>query len=133
VDAAGGLTRHRPSNEFDRTKSRPDDRLETMVEYLALPGWQTTPVDVQAWVAQLTELGGPTSLARESPTVNWVEVPGLRLRGYAVIEDGKVTAINFELHAPDPDPALRALEAAASALGWELHPDDPDDPDDDED
>lgn len=104
-----------------------------MVEYLALPGWQTPPVDVQAWVDRLTEVGGPASLSRESPTVNWVEVPGLRLRGYAVIEDGKATAINFELHAADPDPALRALEAAASALGWELHPDDPDDPDDDED
>ncbi len=103
-----------------------------MVEYLALPGWQTPPVDVQDWVDRLTEACGPTTLIRETPTVNWVEVPGMKLRGYAVIEDGKATAINFELHSPDPEPALLALGAVASAMGWELHADDPDDPEDDD-
>ncbi|WP_435015809.1 hypothetical protein TA3x_003362 [Tundrisphaera sp. TA3] len=104
-----------------------------MVEYLALPDWQSPPVDINAWVACLTEACGPTTLTRESPDVNWVETPTRRLRGYAVIEAGKVAAINFELHSLDPGPTLSALEAAVAAIGWELHAEDPDDPDDDDD
>ena len=76
--------------------------------------------------------GGPVIVSRESPTVTWLEIAPLRLRGYAVIEDGHVTAINFELSDPDPRPADPGHRAAAAALGWEVHPDDGDD-DDDED
>lgn len=104
-----------------------------MIEYLALPGWQTPPRTVEDWAARLSESGGPVIVSRESSTVSWLEVAPLRLRGYAVIENGHVTAINFELRDPDPGPATRALEGAATAIGWELHPDDPDDPDDDPD
>ena len=103
-----------------------------MPEYLALPGWQTPPVDIMAWVACLTEACGPTELTRESSDVNWVEIPTQRIRGYAVIEAGKVAAINFELFDPDPGPSLANLEAVAAAIGWELHAEDPDDPDDDD-
>ncbi len=52
-----------------------------------------------------------------------------------VIENGHAAAINFELHALDPEPATRAIEEAADALGWEIHPDDDEDedePDDDD-
>ena len=49
-----------------------------------------------------------------------------------VIENGNASAINFELHDPDPGPATRAIEDAATALGWELHPDDDEDRDEDD-
>jgi hypothetical protein len=105
-----------------------------MIELLALPGWQVPPRTLDEWVFQLSELAGPVIVTRESTGVSWVEVASLRLRGYAVLEGSRVEAINFELGAPDPGPAARAVEQAAEALGWEVHPDDPgDDPDDDDD
>ena len=103
-----------------------------MVEYLALPAWETPPVKVADWVAGLSVAGGPVVVSRESSDVSWLEVAALRLRGYAVIEDGQVAAINFELRDPDPGPATRLLEEATVALGWELHADDDQAPDDDE-
>jgi hypothetical protein len=42
-------------------------------------------------------------------------------------------AINFELAAPDPTPARLAVEAAATALGWEVHDDEGDEEDEDDD
>jgi hypothetical protein len=101
-----------------------------MIEYLALPAWKTPPTSVDAWVVQLSETGGPVIVSRESPTVAWLEVAPLRLRGYVVIENGHAAAINFELTAHDPDPATRAIEQAAEVLGWEIHEDDEEDEDD---
>ena len=104
-----------------------------MIEYLALPAWKTPPTSLDAWVVQLSETAGPVIVSRESPTIAWLEVAPLRLRAYVVIENGDAAAINFELNAPDPAPATRAIEQAAEALGWEVHEDDgEDDGDDDE-
>jgi hypothetical protein len=101
-----------------------------MIELLALPGWQTPPTSLDDWVSRLSDMCGPVAVTRESTGVSWLEVGSLRLRGYAVIEGRQVEAINFELAAPDPAPAALAVEAAAAALGWEVHPDEPDDEDD---
>jgi hypothetical protein len=103
-----------------------------MVEYLALPDWKTPPTPVDAWVARLSEAGGPVVVSRESSTVTWLEIAPLRLKAYVVVEDGHATAINFELHAADPEPANRAIEGAATALGWEVHASDDEDSDDDD-
>ena len=97
-----------------------------MIEFLALPGWKTSPLPLDAWVVRLRELGHAPTLLREDANACWLEVGALRLRGYAVIEGDHLAAINFELSAPDPEPALRMIEAAALALGWEVHPDEPD-------
>ncbi len=103
-----------------------------MIELLALPDWQTPPRSLDDWVAQFEALAGPVVVTRESSGVSWVEIGTLRLRGYVVLEGQRVEAINFELAAPDPEPAARVVEAAAQALGWEVHPDEPDDASDDE-
>ena len=102
-----------------------------MLEYLALPGWKTPPRTVDDWVASLSETGGPVIVTRESSSTAWIEVAPLRLRGYVVIENGNAAAINFELHDPDPGPATKAIEDAATALCWEVHPDDDEDGDED--
>src|SRR5262245_51730154 len=96
----------------------------TMIELLALPQWQAPPRTIDDWVAELTTAAGPVAVTRESTGVFWLELGSLRLRGYAVVEGQAVQAVSFELNAPDPEPATRAIEAAASALGWEVHPDD---------
>ena len=98
-----------------------------MIELLSLPGHKAPPTSLDAWVAQLSALGGPVTVTRDSPGATWLEVGRLRLRGYAMLEGGLVGAINFELTDPDPSPASRVVESAASALGWEVHADDPDD------
>ena len=102
-----------------------------MVEYLALPDWKTPSTPVDDWVVALSETAGPVIVSRESSTVTWVEVAPLRLRGYVVVENENASAINFEIHGLDPEPATLAIQQAAEALGWELHLDD--DPDEDED
>jgi hypothetical protein len=102
-----------------------------MIEYLAIPAWQTPPTPLGAWVQALGDES--VTVTRDGSGVAWLEIAGLRVRGYVQIENGQATAINFELHALDPDPATRVLEAAASALGWELHADDDEDEDDDQD
>jgi hypothetical protein len=107
--------------------------LALMLEYLAIPAWNARPASLDAWTARLTEFGGPVVVTRDSSTSGWLEVASLRLRGYILLYNGKASAINFELHDPDPGPATLAIEAAAKALGWEIHPDDDDDDDDDED
>jgi hypothetical protein len=103
-----------------------------MLEYLALPAWNSPPTSVDAWVVQLSETGAVV-LSRESSTVTWLEVASLRLRGYVIVESGHATAINFELHAVEPAPATRAIIKAAQALGWEIHADDGEDQDDEQD
>jgi hypothetical protein len=100
-----------------------------MIELLALPGWQAPPTTLDDWIGQLTALAGPVAVARESREETWLEIGALRLRGYVVFEGRRVEAINFELADPDPAPAIRAIEAAAQALGWEVHPDEPEEDD----
>ncbi|MFO0958208.1 MAG: hypothetical protein U0800_12405 [Isosphaeraceae bacterium] len=96
-----------------------------MPELLALPAWDVDPVPIETWAERLG-----ARVVREAAET-WLEVPSHRLRGYAVIEDGKVTAINFEV-APsgDPEPAMELLRQAATGLRWELHEDDEEDEDD---
>jgi hypothetical protein len=110
-----------------------DATLALMLEYLAIPAWNARPVALEAWADRLTELAGPVVATRESSNAAWLEVASLRLRGYVLLQNGKVSAINFELHDADPDPALKAIEAAARALGFEIHADEADDDDEDED
>ena len=98
-----------------------------MIELLSLPGHQAPPTTLDAWVAQLSTLGGPVTVTRDTPAACWLEVSPLRLRGYAILEGALVAAINFELTDPDPAPASRVVETAARTLGWEVHADDPDD------
>ena len=84
--------------------------------------------------------GSPNSRARQArwwspasrPAASWIVVGRLRLRGYVVLQGQSVDAINFELAAPDPAPAAVAVEAAALALGWEVHRDDSHADEDDE-
>lgn len=104
-----------------------------MIELLVVPDWQAPPKTLDDWVVQLSERVDRVEVSRESTTVAWLEIGSLRLRGYAVLEGQYVEAINFELHAPDPAPAALVVEAAAQALGWEVHPDDPDDETDEDD
>jgi hypothetical protein len=103
-----------------------------MIERLALPAWDTAPTPLSAWVERLQGQGLEVVVDRESPEASWLEVNALRLRGYAVTAGLTVEAINFELAAADPAPALAALEAAAAALAWELHDDEDDGEDNDE-
>jgi hypothetical protein len=104
-----------------------------MIELLALPGWRTTPTTLDAWVAQLESQAGPVVVTRESTSAVWLEIGPLRLRGYAMVAGQTVEAINFELAAPDLEPATRAVETAALALGWEVNLDDDEEGDDDDD
>jgi hypothetical protein len=104
-----------------------------MIEFLAIPGWQTPPTTLEAWVARLGEVFGPVEVEREGPQGSWIIVPSLRLRGFAVLAGPHVEAIDFELNDPDPAAATSLLEAAAAALGWEIHPDDGEVEDDDDD
>ncbi len=97
-----------------------------MVEYLALPAWNTPETTVDAWVVALSESAGPVIVSREGSAAAWLEVAPMRLRGYVLIESGHAAAVNFELRDPDPEPSTRALEAASAALGWELHADEGD-------
>ena len=95
-----------------------------MIEILALPGWKIEETPLSAWADQFASQGLKAVLTRESTGVSWIEIHSLRLRGYAVIEDGRrVEAINFELDGPDTAPARDSLTQAAAALSWELHED----------
>ena len=99
-----------------------------MTELLALPGWNTPPTALDAWVEALGSPGHAVVTTRESTTVSWVEIAALRCRGYVLMQGQHVEAINFELTALDPAPARAFIEAVAVSLGWEIHDDDgPDD------
>ena len=95
-----------------------------MVEWLAIPGTDTPPTGLAAWLDRMESLGHAPAVDREGSEGAWIEVAPLRLRGYAVFEGENVDAINFELHDPDPEPALEWLKSVADGLGWELYPDD---------
>jgi len=106
-----------------------------MIELMVLPAWQAPPRVLDDWISQLGASSHRVEVSRESKNAVWLELPALRLRGYAVLEGQRVEAINFELNANDPAPALALIEAAAQALNWEVHEDevDPEDDLDDED
>lgn len=104
-----------------------------MIERLAIPAWQAPSRTLDDWKAALESINeaGVVNLERESGTVYWFELPARRVRGYAMLENSEVTAINFEFHAVDPTPTLAEVEALATRLGWELHEDDDDEEDED--
>lgn len=101
-----------------------------MTEYLALPAWDTQPRPLDDWVRALTEAGAPTTVEHEGRDEVWLEVAPIRVRGYVVIEGIGVTAINFELHDPETEPALAIVTTAAKSLGYEVHADDGEDDED---
>ena len=101
-----------------------------MIERIAIPAWGTEPTSTEVWRECLETTFGPTTVELEDRTVSWFECPSKRVRGYALIENSSVSAINFELYDEAPDESLALLEAAAGRLGWELHVDDDDDADD---
>jgi len=105
-----------------------------MIERLAIPAWQAPPRTLEDWKSALESIpgAGTVTLERETGTVYWFEVAAQRIRGYAMLEDNDVTAINFEFHAGDPAPSLAAVEAIAAQLNWELHEDDDDGETDDD-
>jgi hypothetical protein len=103
-----------------------------MVELLAVPAWDTPPTPLDAWSRGFEGQGFAVTVTREADGETWIELPGLRLRGYVLMEGAHVEAINFELAAADPAPARLALERAAEALAWELHEDDDGDDEDDD-
>lgn len=109
-----------------------DATLALMIEYLAIPKWNAHPAPLDKWVERLNKFGGPVVVTREGSSGAWLEVASLRLRGYALIHNGKISAINFELHDPDSEAALRTIEAAATDLYWEIHLDEEDQDEDDE-
>ena len=98
-----------------------------MVEYLALPAWNTPPRSINDWVEGISEAGGTATLRHESSSVCRLLSPALDLEGYALIESGHPSAINFELKADDPTHALAVITAAAHSLGWEIHAEGDDD------
>ena len=103
-----------------------------MIEFLAIPAWQTPPTMLSTWVEALESRGGPAVVVeRESPEGAWIHLEALGIHGFAVLAGPHVEAINFELQRPAPPDACRLLEEAAGTIGWEIHPDDPDDDDDD--
>ena len=110
-----------------------DATLARMIEYLSIPAWNARPVFLEMWVDRLTKLGGPVVVTREGSSGAWLEVASLRLRGYVLMHNDKASAVNFELHDPDPDAATRVIEAAAKDLNWEIHADDEDDDEDEDD
>lgn len=95
-----------------------------MRELLALPGWNTPPTSLEAWTERLSG-----RVVRDGDEV-WLEVASRHLRGYVVIEDDRVSAINFELSEHDPDETIALLQRAVADLGWELHADHDEDDDD---
>jgi hypothetical protein len=106
-----------------------------MIELLALPGWNVANTPLSAWVDELRSQGLDVVVTRESADVSWIELGALRLRGYAMTVGLNVEAINFELTAPHPesDPARRAVDQAARALGWEVDEEEDGDKDGDND
>lgn len=100
-----------------------------MIEWLAMPASGAAPMTLDTWAEAFSALGQTPRIVHEGPGVAWIEVATKRLRGYAVIEGGRVEAINFELPEPDAPSALALLEAVVAKLEWELHQEDDDEDD----
>lgn len=103
-----------------------------MIELLAVPSWNCEPRTLDDWTAAFEALGHAATVTRDEDET-WLEVGTSRLRGFVVMDGGHVEAVNFELHAPDPEEAMPLLEAVTSRLSWKLYPEDVDDDDLDED
>ena len=103
-----------------------------MSELLVIPAWNASPRTLEDWAEALAAQGHYTVVARENDEV-WLEVAPLRLRGFVELEGRNVEAINFEFPDADTEPASRAVVAAATQLGWEVHPDEPEEDSVDED
>ena len=97
-----------------------------MIERLALPPWDGNPTELEVWTSKFAELGHPATVSDKTSNSAWIEVTSMRLRGFAVLEQGLVEAINFEIHHPNPAAAITLLESVTKSLGWELHQDDDD-------
>ena len=116
-------------DESDHPRRRPaDDRSR----YARGPGGRRPARSLDDWLAQFSAQGLATAVEPDGPGAAWIVVATLRCRGYALRAGATLEGINFELTAPDPAPATAAIEAAADALGWEVHPDGPDEPEDDD-
>jgi hypothetical protein len=100
-----------------------------MIELLALPEWQTPATRLSEWVEAFRGRGHEVVASRESTGVSWVEVPSLRLRGYAVMSGEDVEAINFEIMGQNPSEALSLVTQVAAILGWEVTEDEGDEDD----
>jgi hypothetical protein len=103
-----------------------------MIELLALPAWNAEPRTLEDWTTALEAQGHPAAVHREQDET-WLEVTPLQVRGFVVFDGARVEAINFELHAAEPEEAMPVLEAVANQLSWELYPEDVDEDDLDED
>lgn len=104
-----------------------------MLELLAIPAWDGSPRSIDDWMAALATSGHTPTIDRLGPDEAWLELAPLRVRGYAMLEGNLTSAINFELHDPQPDSAIAFLESAAQTLGWEVHPDDDEEAEEDDD
>jgi hypothetical protein len=105
-----------------------------VIEFLAIPGWQTPPTTLAQWVEALEAKGARAVVVeRESPQGAWVHLEAMGTMGFAVLAGPHVEAINFEIQEPLPPDVTEFLEGAAAAIGWEIHPDEPDDDEDDDD
>lgn len=103
-----------------------------MIERLAVPEWNAPARTLDDWVAEFARQGHPARLEPEPPEAAWLEIARLRLRGYALLEGRHVSAVHFEVTAPDPAEALCVLEAAAQRLSFEVHADENEDDEDDD-
>jgi hypothetical protein len=102
-----------------------------MIEWLAIPAWRTPETTLEAWVDRLElQAGQAVVVERDPPEGAWIHLETIGVRGFAVLAGQHVEAINFEIDDRDTGAAARFLEEAASAIGWEIHPDDEDDEDD---
>ena len=96
-----------------------------MTEWLALPPPGGSDAGIDAWLAAFASAGHPARVVRGEEI--WVEVPSLRLRGFAATQGEGLEAINFELSDPDAKPTL---ERVAASFGWDIYPDDGEDDED---
>jgi hypothetical protein len=102
-----------------------------VIEFLAIPGWQTPPTTLSTWVAELEARGGLTVVVeRESPEGAWIHVEAMGVHGFAVLAGPHVEAVNFEIQEPVSPSVSRFLDETAAAIGWEIHPDHDDEEDD---
>ncbi len=104
-----------------------------MIELLAIPQWQAPARTLNDWSAALAGLGLDVRVVQDEDRDSWLEIPSLRSRGFAVLDGLTLEAIHFEVAAIEPEPAIEQLTQAASALGWELHPDNDEDDDENDD
>jgi len=104
-----------------------------MTERIAIPAWNTESTPIATWVEALETRLGPVVMERDGPDGAWLEVDSRLVRGYAMLEGPHIVAVNFEIEAKDPDFAIRDIESACEAIGWELHIDDDPDADQDDD